>query len=260
MKGLVLVWITLSGSVGFAQDVDSFDKVLLPVAVVQPRPGAHDSLWTTEFSLVNQSSTPVQIFGYRPCPNFDGCAGVESVPPGATVNPPLQGYPDQEGYLLYVERGRSNDVSFSLRARDLSRQSQTWGTQIPVVRESDALSGPANLLDIPTNTSFRTMVRVFDFSFGTTSTLEVIVYGITPRAIPGPPDQLLFRAVVTLLGEAGDVFHPSYGEFLLPQIPEISQFTKLRIEIRPSEPGLRYWAFASVTHNETQHVTTITPR
>lgn len=34
----------------------------------------------------------------------------------------------------------------------------------------------------------------------------------------------------------------------------------VRAEIEPLTEGLRYWAFVSVTNNETQHVTTITPQ
>ncbi len=34
---------------------------------------------------------------------------------------------------------------------------------------------------------------------------------------------------------------------------------ELRIEITPITPGMKFWAFASVTHNVTQHVTTVLP-
>lgn len=32
------------------------------------------------------------------------------------------------------------------------------------------------------------------------------------------------------------------------------------LEIEPVTPGLRYWAFVTVTNNATSHVTTITPQ
>ena len=36
--------------------------------------------------------------------------------------------------------------------------------------------------------------------------------------------------------------------------------TVMGVRVTPLTPGLRIWAFVSVTNNETQHVTTITPQ
>lgn len=35
---------------------------------------------------------------------------------------------------------------------------------------------------------------------------------------------------------------------------------KVRVEIEPLTPGLKYWAFLSVTNNKTQHFYTVTAR
>ena len=55
-------------------------------------------------------------------------------------------------------------------------------------------------------------------------------------------------------------YYPSYvavNDF--QKDPVLGAVPLLRIEVTPVTPGLRFWTFVSVTNNETQHVTLITP-
>ena len=64
--------------------------------------------------------------------------------------------------FLLVEASHAPRVAMGLRVRDLSRQLDTWGAEIPIVQESDFRSGNADLLDIPIKPGFRQMLRVYD--------------------------------------------------------------------------------------------------
>ncbi|HEX8152273.1 MAG TPA: hypothetical protein VF698_04060, partial [Thermoanaerobaculia bacterium] len=61
--------------------------------------------------------------------------------------------------------------------------------------------------------------------------------------------------------ETGDFrSQAAYGEIpsLQALLPALSP-SALRLEIEPLTPGSRYWAFVSVTNNDTQLVTVVTP-
>jgi hypothetical protein len=58
-----------------------------------------------------------------------------------------------------------------------------------------------------------------------------------------------------------DLFHPGYAEF--SNFPKSAGMLNVRIQNaipRPLEGGVSAWAFISVTNNETQHITTVTPQ
>ena len=74
------------------------------------------------------------------------------------------------------------------------------------------------------------------------------------------PDRLLAELIVPLRPAANRIDYPGYGEVNPAVIPGVSKDALLRVEIVPLTAGLRYWAFASVTNNATQHVTTVTPQ
>jgi hypothetical protein len=40
----------------------------------------------------------------------------------------------------------------------------------------------------------------------------------------------------------------------------VEDSARARIEIEPTLPDMRVWAFVSITNNETQHVTLVTPQ
>src|SRR5205085_11881017 len=89
----------------------------------------------------------------------------------------------------------------------------------------------------------------------------------SPVALIGPPaqpDRLLGERVVTFQTEhrSGDpAYDLGYAEFgNLAALPELQGAELVRIEVTPLTAGLRFWAFAGATNNDTQHVTLITPQ
>jgi hypothetical protein len=65
-------------------------------------------------------------------------------------------------------------------------------------------------------------------------------------------------------GEFGDRIHwpvPGHARItdLVSAYPVLTGVERLRIEIEPLTPDVRFWAFVSTTNNETQHVTVTLP-
>jgi hypothetical protein len=152
-----------------------------------------------------------------------------------------------------------------LRVQDISRQSQTWGTTVPVVHEDDAYRTTMTLLDIPVSDRFRSMLRVYDFDPDATRKVLIRIYATNASAKQPeltPPDRLLteFPVTLALLNPELQSLHPAYAQVSLSDIPEVRTAETVRIEVVPQSPAMRFWGFVSVTNNETQHVTNIGPR
>lgn len=61
--------------------------------------------------------------------------------------------------------------------------------------------------------------------------------------------------------KGGGFFDFSYAQFDLAEvIPAAAAADRIRLEIEGAGVSLRLWSFVSVTHNETQRVTLITPQ
>lgn len=243
----------------------NLEKILLPVAIKTEVAGAFGSSWRTPFTIVNHGSENLVVYGLKvPCPVGPPCVPPEVVP-NATLSPDIE-LPDfplpGECYctFLRVAPNRMDDLAAELRIQDVSRQSQTWGTELPIVRERDARLSKTELLDIPVGADFRTLVRFYDFDPGQGHQIRVRVFQTDPSPrsfFNQPPDPFLEEQVVTLLPSHAGAALPGYAQFYLSSLSHPTTTGRLRLELEPVSAGLRFWAFASVTNNETQHVTTI---
>lgn len=183
-----------------------------------------------------------------PCPSSD-------VPPQTTLNFLTSTAYPYPGAFLYIPHGAN--ATFNVRIQDLSRESLTWGTEIPVVREADVFTGTLTLINIPTDDRFRCALRVYDFDGASRNTVRLRVYA-SDETTPAAEIQL------TLSTPSGidDSTYPGYAQIgsLMDAYPQLRSASTARVEITPLTSGARIWAFVSVTNNETQHVTTITPQ
>lgn len=258
---LMLVALFLAVSVSSAEEV-TFKRILIPLFFDEPVAGAHGSRWDTELVFFNQGHSPVLAYSWGP-----GCRmlcppdwGMREIPPGVTFGPDFPAFPTlAPTAFLFVDRERIADVNVQLRIRDLSRQSETWGTEIPTIPETDFTAGPISLLDVPVGNGFRTALRVYALpgpSPVSSSTVRVYRRGTWTEA-GFTPDELLMQSLLSLVQET--TTSPGYGQWLgLDGVPELAGVERVRIEVIP-EAGTPMWAFASITHAETQHVTIVTP-
>ncbi|HYM60634.1 MAG TPA: hypothetical protein VEZ11_07060 [Thermoanaerobaculia bacterium] len=234
---------------------EDFERVLLPISG-GAIPGAYGSLWEIHLVVRNDNSTPTRVtqhpFGCAiPCP-------LDLVDPNTslemTTYPVL--YPHPGSYLWITKPGNAH-VTFNLRIQDLSRQALTWGTEIPVLHDSSAHTGVIELLSVPLDSRFRQTLRVYDFD-------DAFGRRVRLRIYPSTSNEAAVDVELKLTTPSGGDFAnvPGYAQVgsFVDAFPQLAALDNVRVELTPIDAGLRFWAFVTVTNNETQHVTTITPQ
>lgn len=269
--GTVDVTVTIAGQSpvtrenGFtftAAPDDSYELVLLPIHLDGILPGAFGAQWKTDLWMRNNGPAVATLAPW-PCgppvclPVFPLVYFLE---PGLSLHnlPPFSVEDGNPSRILFVLRPGSDAVSFNLRFADVSRFAIDGGAEMPVIREAELLTEPAQLFNVPLGPSFRVLLRLYDVEYGS-SDFRVTIY---PQSETNEP--AVHQAHVIATSPYVGPFRPkaSYAQFditgLLAQEkawPEMA-----RIAIEPLTPGSRYWAFASITNNETQIVTLVTPQ
>jgi hypothetical protein len=233
---LAVLIFTLAGALR-GEDVDVY---LIPVAP-QLQAGAYGSLWTNEFTVHNAATTPFVIRTTTCSPVIVSCLAHDVLlQPGQTLTPTV--YRDAgalEAGWIQVQRPHAG-LAMQLRIRDLSRQAEEWGTELPLIN-LESFRSSIQLLDVPTDPRFRVTLRVYSTK-ATSAQVRLLTAGSTTP---------LSEQTVNLIGD-----FPTEAQVPLPANLAA---TNLRIEIAGLGSEL-LWAFASITSNITQHVTTITPQ
>ena len=234
-----------------------YEKILIPVVIQTPVPGAQGSSWVSRTTVRNDASVPV-VFSTQtsgPCSLAPYCPN--AVPPKTTIaDAGLFAQNPNGGLFLYVGAPGRDALTVFARVQDISRQSQTWGTSIPIVRVDDTYTTTLQVAPIPTGSEFRAALRVYDFEPSETAGM------VRVRVYPLDSDTLLTEFTMTLLPQSALPFAPppfAMIDSLSHAFPQIVSSGRVRIEVSPLTAGLRFWAFVSVTNNETQHVTVISP-
>lgn len=255
----VLAAVLLSTVSAWAQSSDTILLPIVPGAIVV---GAFGSKWITDAVATNISDTPLQLSGFFPC-NIDPCL-VGPMPPHSSVHlSGVVGCSEVPGAYLIIPMGRERDLSLTLRSQDLSRQGETWGTSVPVVADNAAFETRFGLTDIPVNSQFRSMLRIYALDGNTQPRVRLRVYSEGLSVLPGGAgDVVLYDSepdfVIPHTGGGTDRC-PATAQIFLSTLPQVAGESRIRVEIEPLTVG-KYWGFASITHNETQHVTVVTPQ
>jgi hypothetical protein len=238
---------TLANGFTYEGDVlDASEPILFPIYTRPVRGRFNSEFVTTVFVMAKD--TPVQIYGYDV-----SCLRVDPpLPPDAThiVGPEEQLVPDCNdavGRLLWVEQGRSKDLAANVRVADVSQGELDHGVEIPVVRASELTLSRILLLGVPNDARFRKTLRIY--GIGRDASMVNVQLGHELRQV---------RLTTT-----GDPYIPAYAEISDFPAPEAGE-TTITVSVQATSPGpllepQPVWAFVSVTNNETQRITTITP-
>ena len=244
-----------------------YERILLPIALSPPIAGAHGSQWASELVIRNESDEGLVI---STTPYAGTIAAFALYPPHSTFG---YGYDfvrnPNGGEFLYVGSPGIGKVTFNLRVHDISRDTSTFGTTIPVVREKNVYTGKLQLINIPISSDFRSALRVFDFD-SNTKVPRVVRLRIYDMCGAGPfdrdcSDTPLVDTTVSLPNGGEESYtnpdHPGFAMIgdLATAFPQLAGQSRVRIDLDPVTADLRFWAFVSTTHNETQEVTVITP-
>lgn len=250
---------------------------LVPIRPGELR-GANGSHWKTELTAHNgtDSDVPPRVVPVMTGPNafVDVAAGTSrrlDLDPGAV--PAIF-----EGLFLYVPEPLADAMTLKLRVRELSRDAEGWGVEVPVVPLSTGFQSRVRLLDVPVDPRYRTLLRIYgehntyldvwNFDFPTGA--RVYAYSMATGA-------LIEKRQVVLHEPAPFIrHHPAAFPFVASSLAidpitsavRASGEDRVRIEVewvgdhnsRITPPIFgSVWAFVSVTNNNTQQVTLITP-
>jgi len=232
--------------------------VLFPVFYAGP--GAFGSEWETESSLRNENDYVFYPI-FDPAYELVCVVPCEPRPPGSAspratriVRASRNGTTLRDGALGYIIREGAAKLHFGLLVRDLSRQAEALGAEVPVVRENELHSNPFSLLNVPADDRFRTALRIY--SIEKAGSVRLVIRSMNEE-VPIVDAHVVLDA--RYFGR-----HP-YASVVIGDLaaayPQLRGRGPLRIEIIPESPGdLRLWGFVTVTNNETEHVTVISPQ
>jgi hypothetical protein len=208
--------------------------------------GAHGSIWRTELNAHNPTEFTVPLDGQLcDAPSPSACPRV-SLAPGETKSIML--YPGHgEVGTLWLPNGIAAELSLGLRVRDLSRNAEDWGTEVPIVRPA-MLSTVQRLLDVPTDSRYRVLLR----GFGSSSA----IVRIHPLSGDEILDELHFGPGEDYRGVSIDPITEAVRASGHERVRVVIEFPPGPLDDPPSGG----WAFISLTNNQTQHVTIISPQ
>lgn len=220
-------------------------------------PGAFGSLFETRLTLTNRGARSIYVDGVNFICQLNPCSP-DPLGPQTTIfaRPLLYATSASPAHFLFVRREDAPLLAANLRVTDVSHQSETWGMDIPTVKESAALSSSVELLDIPVSADFRTTIRFYDFNPAPGHSLHLKFFDIGPANWApgsGPADKLLFEMTVPLQAPTETVVgRPGYAQLALGDLPEVQGASRLRVQVTPTDAALRFWTFASITNNATR--------
>jgi hypothetical protein len=131
-------------------------------------------------------------------------------------------------------------------------------TEIPIVRARDFRTGKMQFIGVRMDEGFRQTVRIYGLDGTQWAFLNMSVYDFNTQELL----HSCLHHVAPLDGQdaQGRDLRPAFGMEcdMSDHVPADGR--KVRIELEPITEGLRYWAFLSITNNETQHFYTVMPR
>lgn len=251
-----------------------YEQLLVPLT---PRgvEGANGSRWTYSFAVLNAGDTPLHGYFYPiaadvPPPDifpawtgcvFPSCEESLVLNPGA-VHFQALGEVDahgQFGLLLSVRKGSAQSFRYELRIKDDSRSSKSAGVAIPVVPLTDFTTQTIHLLNVPVDPRFRHTLRVYAPRRAAATVVRIRMIDQGSRAV-------LLDGLYHLAQPPGALPDLYPGIAMHPDVLQVSDiaipapvYMGVRFEISSISEGTPIWAFLSITNNETQEFTVVTP-
>ena len=221
-----------------------FAKILIPI--FYDGPGQLGSSWATEVALKNDNA--YDVVTYR---------GPDALPVIPAGKPQIAGFsPSPGGIFMIVPREAAPALHANIMIRDVSRALQAWGTEVPVVRE-ERFANSIELLNVPVDPRFRTQLRIYGLD-STPMFLQVVATSMLDGSLVGTRDVELKSVEPCDLPAPCASSHPSFASLSgFPDVPSPLPGERVAIRIDAFAP---IWAFVTLTNNETQHVTVISPQ
>lgn len=227
---LTLIAANVSGDVPSGSE-----RILLPI-LAPPVHGAFGSEFHTTLRI-SSKERGFSLYGLDvitcPLPETTVCWRLEA---------PIEFLPDEQlagfnhvemngtpGRFVYVGSSESDAVAMNLRVHDVSRAALNFGTEIPVVRESEFVRGQIRLLGVPADSRFRYTLRVYGLN---APFVLVTIDGHPPVTLPLRP--------------GATIYEPAYAQF--SDFPA-GAAGEMSVRIEPPTNADPIWAFVTVTNN-----------
>jgi hypothetical protein len=260
VKRLIGIVIFLARAV-HAQDLAGFEKVLFPVLSVAGISGPYGTFFQPRL----EATSPVDIAFY-PASGPMGTPLVGIQPSGVGLIQFFELAARSGGRILYFDRANLARLSFFYELTTRGPDGSMHRTTLPVVREQEFKRGPSTILGLTTGPKYdlsggpppkvvgfvgRNHLRIYDVD--NSAQLEVAVrVTVRPLEAYGPFAQYRLRVATR---DTADMTYPYYLDILLPDLcitapsGATCQDYPLEVSVEPSDPNIRYWAFASTTDN-----------
>ena len=238
-----------------AGDIPPLIRYLIPVTGDQVS-GANGSLWTTELTVHNPRDTPIVVRGSICCDNN------VVIPPQTSKAVQIAPASFSQGAFIYLPADPNyGPIPMTLRSRDLSKTAESFGTEVPIARDSD-FAQLVIITDVPTDARYRATLRIYNSSEAP-RVVTMRVYTLT-GSTPIETRSVELSGINVLVFDPTP-FHPGYAQVdpLTPAVRAAGPRVRIEIEdpirhiVSPPPPPI--WALVSVTNNDTQQVTTVTP-
>lgn len=246
---------TLQNAFTYVGELDeSFEAILFPI-FMPPVHGAFGSEFVTQARIFNHGDSFQPIFGMDTSCTLIDPPIYPTVP--YLLGPGLEfrlvtGCSQSTGRLFYVPKAAADTIAASVRVTDLTRQADSHGVEIPVVRRRDFREDRIALIGVPIDPRFRNTLRIYSLS-PNQSFVNVMISNEW-RQVPLTPGADEFEPHFAVVTD----FPPT------PQLPAGKTTIEVYVDTPRGPggaviPGTPIWAFITVTNNDTQHITTVTP-
>jgi hypothetical protein len=223
-----------------------FERVLLPI-YTPPARGLFGSEFHSELrAMVPAPGGPISLFGVD-YPFNSGHDPVVTLQSGgeATLSRSADDFNGNPGRFVFVDRDEYDLLGLHLRAFDVSRNAQTFGTEIPIVHEREFSQAYISFPGVPIDSRFRTTLRIYAAA---PTTVRVKV-GTQSFDITLQPGRNLYEPA---FASFSDFPIGSGGSTNVTVEPPIIGYS-------PIQWGPPVWAFLTITNNDTQQITTMSP-
>jgi IPT/TIG domain len=262
--GTVQVTVDPIGPVGTFTYVPSgsiidpnYERVLIPLSLGTGQfPGAYGSLWASEIWIHNANPFASEVlFGNPDCTS---CGLNQPVINAGELRDAryiaANGVPF--GLIAWTQKGAEGGLTFSLQVRDVSRAKLHSGTEMPVIYESQ-FRDSITLLNVPIEpASSRSALRIFNLDAANQLPVRIVI-----RPVAGG-DPLVDDTIYLRIAGFGGVV-PSFARYtsvddLAARYPQLAGAGNVWITVTTPDAS-KIWAFAAVTNNDTQLITTVVP-
>ena len=235
-----------------AQEEEGYTRLLVPLTAYNV-PGVNGSVWTTEWTVFNGTAEQLYVSGPFPFLSLSPMIQDNTVEAQQTKRLFLRETDrGMDGAWIYVPDASLERLSMSLRVRDISVNAQSYGTSIPLVRRHE-YKPAIRLIDVPVDPSYRATLRVYSYTDEPHPVL-VTVFAANRAA---PLDQYEVALHRNELRGIEETPRPAYVQ--LDPLSEAVRASGGAVRIEVTSLGAPVWAFVSISHNQTQQVTTVLP-